>query len=81
MRYINATTFQENLFAILEQTIQFHEPIPISTKAVNAVLISEEDYNSLTETIHLSSISETQKTILEGLHTQLSEYLGEDEEA
>lgn len=78
MLYINATSFRENLFDLLEQTIQFNEPVHISTKAGNAVLISEKDYNSLTETLQLSLIPETKRTILDGLHTPLSDCLSED---
>lgn len=78
MLYINATSFRENLFDLLEQTIHFNKPVHISTKTGNAVLISEEDYNSLTETLHLSSIPETKRIILDGLHTPLSDCLSED---
>lgn len=78
MLYNSTTSFRENLFDLLEQTIQFNEPVHISTKTGNAVLISEEDYNSLTETLHLSSIPETKRIILDGLHTPPSNCLSED---
>ena len=79
MLNINATSFRKNLFGLLEQTIQFNEPVNISTKSGNAVLISEEDYNGLMETLHLSSIPTVKQTIIDGLHTPLSECLSEDE--
>ena len=43
----NITNFRKNIFAILEQTIKYNEPVNISTKSGNAVIISEEDYNGL----------------------------------
>lgn len=46
---INITNFRKNIFGILEQTIKYNEPVNISTKDGNAVIISEEDYNSLME--------------------------------
>ena len=52
----NITNFRKNIFAILEQTIKYNEPVNISTKSGNAVIISEEDYNGLMETVYLSSI-------------------------
>ena len=50
MRNINITHFRKNIFDLLEQTIRFNEPINVTTKNGNAVVLSEEDYNSLTET-------------------------------
>ena len=79
MLNINITNFRKNIFSILEQTIKFNEPVNISTKDGNAVIISEEDYNGLMETLHLSSIPEIKEKIIEGLHTPLNECLPENE--
>ena len=43
----NITNFRKNIFGMLEQTIKYNEPVNISTKDGNAVVISEADYNSL----------------------------------
>lgn len=75
----NATGFRRNLFGLLEQTIKYNEPVNISTKDGNAVLLSEEDYNSLMETLYLSSSPETKRQIVEGLHTPLEECIPESE--
>lgn len=75
----NITNFRKNIFGLLEQTIRFNEPISISTKDGNAVIISEEDYNELMETLHLSSIPAMNGKITEGLRTPLDECLPEDE--
>lgn len=52
----NITNFRNEIFGLLEQTIKYNEPINVSTKDGNAVIISEEDYNGLMETLYLSSI-------------------------
>lgn len=75
----NITNFRKNIFTMLEQTIKYNEPVNISTKAGNAVVISEEDYNGLMETVYLSSIPQQREKIMEGLHTPLDECLSEDE--
>lgn len=75
----NVSNFQKNIFAILEQTIKYNEPVNISTNSGNAVVISEEDYNGLMETVYLSSVPQMKETIIEGLHTPLDECLAEDE--
>ena len=75
----NITNFRKNLFGMLEQTIKFNEPVNISTKDGNAIVISEEDYNGLMETLYLSSIPAMKEKIIEGLKTPLDECLPEDE--
>lgn len=52
----NITNFRKNIFSFFEQAIKYNESVSISTKDGNAVLISEEEYNGLRETICLSSI-------------------------
>ena len=46
----NVTNFRKQIFELIDQTVKYNEPINISTKNGNAVLISEEDYNNLVET-------------------------------
>ena len=71
----NITNFRKNIFSLLEQTIKYNEPVNISTK----VIISEEEYNGLMETVYLSSIPEQREKIIEGLHTPLDDCLQENE--
>lgn len=75
----NITNFRKNVFGMLEQTIKYNEPVNISTKDGNAVLISEEDYNSLMETLNLISVPGMKDVIIDGLHTSSDECLTEDE--
>jgi PHD/YefM family antitoxin component YafN of YafNO toxin-antitoxin module len=76
---VNVTSFRKSIFSILEQTIKHNEPVSINTKAGNAIIISENDYNGLMETLHLSSIPKMKKVITEGLKTPLSECVSENE--
>lgn len=75
----NVTNFRKDIFNILEQTIKYNEPVNIITKDGNAVVISEEDYNGMMETLYLSSIPGMREKIVEGLKTSLNECLREDE--
>ena len=52
----NVTNFRKQIFELIDQTVKYNEPINISTKSGYAVLISEEDYNNLVETMYLNSI-------------------------
>ena len=74
----NATNFRRNIFSLLEQTIKYNEPVNVSTKDGNAVIISENDYNGLMETLYLCSIPTMRERIMEGLNTPISECISED---
>lgn len=75
----NVTNFRKNLFSLLEQTIKFNEPVNISTKEGNAVILSEEDYNNLMETLFFASNPVMRETLLEGLNTSIDDCVSEDE--
>jgi len=75
----NITNFRKNIFGLLEQTIKYNEPVNISTKDGNAVIISEEDYNGLMETLYLNSIPGMKEKIIEGMNTPLDECISENE--
>ena len=77
----NVSNFRKNIFAILEQTIKYNEPVNVSTKEGNAIILSEEDYNGLMETLYLSSNPQVRDEIIEGLNTPLDECLPETEVA
>lgn len=79
MLNINVTNFRKNVFNFLEQTIKYNEPLSISTKEGNAVVLSEEDYNGMLETIYLSSVPGLKETLLEGMKTPLEDCVPADE--
>ena len=73
----SATSFRKNIFGFLEQTIKYNEPVNINTKDGNVILISEEDYNGLMETLYLASDPSIKKNIIEGLKTPVSDCVPE----
>ena len=79
MTNVNITNFRKNIFSFLEQTIKYNEPINISTKDGNAVILSEEDYKGLIETLYICSAPGLKEQLLEGMKKPLSECVPEDE--
>ena len=67
MTTLTATEARANLYKIIEETLQNHEPVVITGKKGNAVLLSENDWNAVTETLHLLSIPGMRESIREGL--------------
>ena len=55
MKTVTATAIRQDLFNLLKQSIRGHSPLRISSKDGNAVLLSEEDYEDLVETLELLS--------------------------
>ena len=79
MTNINVTNFRREIYELLEQTIKYNEPINISTKNGNAIVLSEEDYNSLIETIYLSSIPGLKEEIIKRANSKDKDFVSEDE--
>ena len=67
MPILNATTARKNFFKLLEDAVTTHEPIYITGKNGNVVVLSEEDFRSIQETLYLSSIPGMREKIINGL--------------
>ncbi len=73
MNIINATEARAKLYSLIDETASSHQPIVITGKRANAVLISEEDWNAISETLYLLSIPGMRNSIKEGMEQDLSE--------
>ena len=74
-RNVNITVLNE----IVAQAIKDKQPVRISTEAGNAVVMSQEEYDGLMETVYLTSIPGVKEQIIEAHNAPDSEYLSEDE--
>jgi len=79
MTNTNITNFRKNIYEMLETTIEYNEPINISTKKGNAVVLSEEDYNNLMETLYIMSVPRLKDEILSRGNDKEEEFVSEDE--
>lgn len=73
MNILNATEARAKLYSLIDETALSHQPIVITGKRANAVLVSEEDWNAISETLYLLSIPGMRKSIKEGMEQDLSE--------
>jgi prevent-host-death family protein len=64
---ITAAQAQNKIQSLIDETARSHRPILITADNHNAVLLSEEDWNALQETVHLLSISGMRESIIENL--------------
>lgn len=72
MPTVRATQAKSKLRQLMDQTARSHEPIVITGEGTNAVLLSEEDWRAIQETIYLLSIPGMRESIRKGLKTPLS---------
>ncbi len=68
-----ATEARAHLYRLIDEAAETHEPVAITGKRHNAVLVSEEDWRAIEETLYLVSIPGMRASIRKGLGTPLSQ--------
>lgn len=71
MRTISATQARNKLFKFIDDAAEAGEPVHITGKRSNAVLISEDDWRAIQETLYLKSIPGMRESIIKGLKTPI----------
>jgi antitoxin YefM len=69
MTTVTATEARRLLYKLLDDVSESHEPVQITGRRSNAVLVSEDDWRAVQETLHLLSIPNMRESILEGMAT------------
>lgn len=77
MTSITATEARKALYKLVEDVSGSHEPVQITGKRGNAVLVSEDDWRAVQETLYLVSIPGMRESILEGMATPADELADE----
>lgn len=73
MTILNATEARSKLYGLIDETTHSHQPIIITGKRGNAVLISEDDWNAINETLYLLSVPGMRESLLNGMKEPISE--------
>jgi antitoxin YefM len=77
MGSISASEARRRLFALIDEVRESHQPVEIHGKRGSAVLLSEQDWRAIQETLYLTSIPGMRESILEGMAAPIDE-LSED---
>ena len=77
MTILNATEARSKLYSLIDETSNTRRPIVITGKRGNAVLVSEDDWNAIAETLYLLSIPRMRESIKNGMDTPTSECVKE----
>ncbi|MBT7298298.1 MAG: type II toxin-antitoxin system Phd/YefM family antitoxin [Victivallales bacterium] len=73
MPTLTATEARKQLYGLLDSVAASHEPVQIVGKRNSAVLIAEDDWRAIQETLYLTSIPEMRESIIEGMKTPVDE--------
>jgi antitoxin YefM len=73
MPTVTVTEARARLYHLVDQVAATHTPILITGKRTNAVLVSEEDWHSIEETLYLLRVPGMRESIVEGLTTTIDE--------
>ena len=73
MTTLTATKARKQLYTLLDDVSASHTPIQIAGKRHSAVLVAEDDWRDIQETLHLNSIPGMRDSIFAGLHTPVTE--------
>jgi PHD/YefM family antitoxin component YafN of YafNO toxin-antitoxin module len=79
MTNINITSLRKNIFNTFEQAVKWGDPVNVITKDGNAVIISEDDYYGLMETLAIEAVPGLGNAIKEGLRTPVDDCIPEDD--
>ena len=70
---LNISKARDELYKLASSCISYNDTVNISTKEGNVIMISEEDYNSLIESLYLAGIPGMYESIVEGANTPVEE--------
>jgi PHD/YefM family antitoxin component YafN of YafNO toxin-antitoxin module len=73
MPTITATEARKSLYKLLDDVSESHEPIQITGKRSNAILIAEDDWRAVQETLYLHSVPGMRNSIVKGMNTPVNE--------
>ena len=73
MNTITATEARKNLSRLIGEVSKSHDPVQITGRRGNAVLVGENDWRAVQETLHLCSTPGVRESILEGMNAPVGE--------
>ena len=73
MTTVNVTEARANLYKLIDDASVSHEPVVITGKRGNAVLLAEDDWTAINATLYLLSVPGMRESIIEGMQENLDE--------
>ena len=78
MSITNVTALRKNLYGTVENVAQYNEPVTVTSKSGNVVILSESEYNAMMETLYLMSAPGVYEELVKAKKADSSEYVDYD---
>lgn len=75
MKAMKITAVRQNIYEVVEEVVKENFPVKILAKTGNAVMLSEDDYSAILETLYLSSIPGMREKLLSGKQEDIKDSL------
>lgn len=72
MQNLTASEARANLYRLIDEAADSHQPIVISGKRSSAVLLSADDWNAIQETLYLLAVPGMRESIKAGMAEPLA---------
>ncbi|MCQ2361877.1 MAG: type II toxin-antitoxin system Phd/YefM family antitoxin [Acidaminococcaceae bacterium] len=80
MTVVNITKARNNIYQLVNMANENSEPVTLTnSRGKNAVLVGEEDWNAICETLYLNNIPGLAQSIIKGSKTPISKCVPESE--
>jgi prevent-host-death family protein len=73
MKTLTVSNARKEIYNLVDEISEEHEPILITSKRNNAVIISEQDWEDIQETLYLTSIPKMRESIQKGMKTNIED--------
>ncbi len=73
-KVMSVSQVRADIYNVMDETAKTHEPVLITGKRNNVVMLSQEDWNAIEETLFLNSIPNMASSIKEGMEADNSEF-------
>lgn len=73
-KVMSVSQVRADIYNVMDETAQTHEPVLITGKRNNAVLLSQEDWNAIEETLYLNAIPNMVSSVQESMNTDDNEF-------
>ena len=74
---LNISRARDDLYKLASSCLKYNDVVNINTKEGNVIMLSEDDYNSLIESLYLAGIKGVYEDIEEAVNTPTSEFIKE----
>jgi len=73
MKTVPVTQARQNIYQLIDDTIESSEPVQITARKGNVVMLSEADWNSIQETMYLLSVPGMRESLIVGINMPVEE--------